>query len=409
MSLGFDANRLARIAPWMQSYVDDRKYPGCSVLIHRHGQEAYYHECGLRNVEEGLPFQRDTLARIYSMTKPITSVAMMTLVERGLTHLGAPVSEFIPAFNDMQALIPGAETLDQTKPCATPTLHQLLTHTSGMGYSFNPGPLGAAMHEQKLDFAPNTGPLSETADKVAALPLSFAPGTRWMYSVGIDIIGRVIEVVSGKSLDQYFAEEIFEPLGMRETGFNVPADAGNRFANLYTPLEDPMALNAGRDGKGQGETLRLADDHSRSPHLNTRQRSGGGGLVGTIDDYVRFAEMLRCKGQAGDHRILSPRTMDFMMSNQLPGDIADMGMPSFAEQPMVGTGFGIGGSVILAPGRTGTPSSVGDFAWGGMASTGFWVDQVQDMTVVFFTQLSPSSSYPSRAELRALVHGALVE
>ncbi len=405
MTEGFDTDRLDRIAPWMQGYVDARKYPGCAVLIHRNGQEVYYADCGRRNVEDDLPFERDTVARIYSMTKPVTSVALMTLVERGLAHLDAPVSEFIPEFAKMQALISGATRLDQTEACAAPTLQQLATHTSGLSYSFNPGLVPEAMAEAKLDFGPKDGTLAEVAVKVAGLPLAFQPGTQWQYSVGIDILGRVVEVISGQSLDAYFAETVFEPLGMTETGFNVPAGIGDRFANLYTPLDDPMALN---QAKETGETLRLADEYSRSPYHTTPQRSGGGGLVGTIDDYGRFAEMLRRGGDAGGHRILSPKTLAFMMSNHLEADIAAMGPESFAEQPMTGTGFGIGGSVMLSPGRAGTPGSVGDFAWGGMASTFFWVDPVHQMTVVFFTQLSPSSSYPSRAQLRALVHGALI-
>ncbi|CAD0183919.1 Esterase EstB [Ruegeria sp. THAF57] len=406
MSEGFDLARLERIRPWMQSYIEARKYPGASVLVRRNGTEVFYADCGLRNIEEDLPFTRETIARIYSMTKPVTSVALMTLVERGLIHLGAPVSEFIPGFAQMQALIPGAIRLDQTEPASTPTLQQLLTHTSGLSYSFNPGLVAEAMADQRLDFTPKRGTLAEVADKVAALPLAFQPGARWMYSVGIDIAGRVVEVVSGKTLDQFFDEEIFQPLDMTETAFNVPADAGDRFANLYTPLDDPMALNAAKDG---GDTLRLADDRKTSSYHTTKQRSGGGGLVGTIDDYMKFTEMLRRGGDAGDHRILSTKTLAFMMSNHLKGDIAEMGIPSFAEQPMVGTGFGIGGSVTLNPGRVGVPGSVGDFAWGGMASTAFWVDPVHQMSVVFFTQLSPSSSYPSRAQLRALIHGALIE
>ncbi len=405
MSNGFDSARLGRIEAWMQGYVDARKYPGCSVLIHRNGEEVYYSDCGQRNLEMGLPFERDTLVRIFSMTKPITSVALMTLVEQGLIHLDAPVSEFIPSFADARALIAGAERLDQTEPCAAPTLQQLATHTSGLSYSFNPGLVSEHMAENKLDFGPRDGTLDQVADKIGALPLSFVPGTKWQYSVGIDILGRVVEVVSGKSLDAYFSETILGPLGMTETAFNVPAGMGDRFANLYTPLEDPMALNDVKDG---GDTLRLAEDHTKSAYHSTPQRSGGGGLVGTIDDYARFAEMLRRGGDAGNHRILSPKTLQFMMSNHLAGDIAAMGTESFAEQPMVGTGFGIGGSVTLSPGRVGTPGSVGDFAWGGMASTFFWVDPVHQMTTVFFTQLAPSSSYPSRAQLRALVHGALI-
>lgn len=411
MSEWFDSTRLDRIGPWMQSYVDERKYPGASLLIKREGQEVFYTDCGQRNIEEGLPFTRDTIVRIYSMTKTVTSVVLMTLVERGLINLSQPVSDFIPSFSNMQALVPGAERLDQTEAAPSPTLHQLLTHTSGLSYSFNPGLVAEVMAEQKLDFFPKGGTLSEVTEKVAALPLSFQPGEKWLYSVGIDIIGRVIEVVTGKPLDQVFAEEIFEPLGMSETAFNVSAHAGDRFANLYTPLEDAMALNAKKDGGARADTLRLADDRNTSPFLTTPQRSGGGGLVGTIDDYMKFAEMLRRGGDTGDgsgHRILSPKTLQFMMSNHLRGDVADMGSPSFAEQPMVGTGFGIGGSVSLNPCRTGVVGSVGDFAWGGMASTSYWVDPVLQMSVVFFTQLAPSSSYPSRAQLRALIHGALI-
>lgn len=402
-----DPDRLDRIAGWMDSYVTDRKYPGSAVLIARGGDEVYFNATGSRNVEDDLPFTRDTLVRIYSMTKPVTSVALMMLAERGLFHLDAPVSEFIPSFKDMQALVPGATRIDQTEACATPTLHQLITHTSGMSYPFNPGVLAEAMDAEDLLFKPNQGPLAAMVDKAAALPLAFAPGKAWEYSVGIDIIGRVVEVVSGKTLADFFAEEIFAPLGMTETAFSVPAGTGDRFASLYTPLAgDAMALNSAETG---GESLRLTDRAGKSPFESATMHSGGGGLVGTIDDYMKFSEMLRRGGDAPGGRLLSPSTLNFMMRNHLPGDIASMGPRSFAEQPMEGMGFGLGGSVVLDPGRTRTPSNVGDFSWGGMASTFFWVDRVLDMSVVFFTQLAPSSSYPSRSELKALIHGAVTE
>lgn len=403
---GFDPARLGRIATWMDRYVEQRKYPGSTVLIARGGNEVYFNAAGSRNLEAGLPFTRDTVARIYSMTKPITSAAIMMLAERGLFHLDAPVSEFIPAFADMQALVPGAERIDQTEPCATPTLHQLITHTSGLSYPFNPGVLPQAMDEADILFKPGQGPLADMADKVAALPLAFRPGTRWEYSVGIDILGRVVEVASGRSLAEFFAEEIFAPLGMTETAFSVPKGTGDRFASLYTPLEgDAMALNAAKTG---GDTLRLTDKAGSSPFEAATMYSGGGGLVGSIDDYMKFAEMLRRGGECAGGRLLSPRTLDFMMRNHLPGDIASMGPQSFAEQPMEGMGFGLGGAVVLDPGRARSPGNVGDFSWGGMASTFFWVDRVLDISVVFFTQLSPSSSYPARSELKALVHGAVV-
>ncbi len=405
-TLGFDAPRLARISQWQQSYIDTRKFAGSSCLIARGGQEAFFHAAGKRDLEAGTPFERDTVARIYSMTKPITSVALMMLAEKGLFHLEASLSDFIPEFSDMQALVPGAERIDQTEPCATPTLHHLLTHTSGLSYPFNPGVLPRAMHEQDMMFKANEGRLADQAARLAELPLAFQPGTRWEYSVSIDVLGRVIEVVSGKSLADFFADEIFAPLGMTDTAFSVPTHARDRFAALYTPLAgNAFDLN---NADAKADSLRLADAPEGSIFHNAVTYSGGGGLVGTIDDYMRFVEMLRTGGRAGDGRLLSSATLSFMMRNQLPGDIASMGPQSFAEQPMEGMGFGLGGAVVLDPGRARSPGSVGDFSWGGMASTFFWVDPVRDMSVVFFTQLSPSSSYPARPQLKALVHGALM-
>ncbi|MCE8536013.1 beta-lactamase family protein [Ruegeria pomeroyi] len=402
-----DTGRLGRIAGWMQGYVDRRRYAGSSVLVSQGGQEVFFHAAGQRSIERQLPFTRDTLVRIYSMTKPVTSLAVMMLAERGLFHLDAPVSNFLPSFSDMQALVPGASAIDQTEPAPSPTLHQLLTHTAGLSYPFNPGVLARAMEEQDLLFKPGQGALVDMADKVAALPLAFQPGSRWEYSVSIDILGRVVEVVSGRTLAQFFEDEIFAPLGMSETGFSVPEGAGDRFASLYTPLAgDAMALNDAHSG---GDTLRLFDEAGKSPFETASMYSGGGGLVSTIDDYRRFAEMLRRGGEVDGHRLIGPATLDFMMRNHLPGDIASMGPQSFAEQPMEGMGFGLGGAVVLDPARARTPGSVGDFSWGGMASTFFWLDRVNDMTVVFFTQLSPSSAYPSRSELKALIHGALCE
>ncbi len=402
MTHRFDQDRLDRIKDWMQGYVDARKYPGCAALIAQGGNEVFYHDCGLRDVEGGLAWSRDTVARIYSMTKPITSVALMLLVERGLVHLDAPASDFISGFADARCLVPEAADTSMTEPCASPSLHQLLTHTSGLSYSFNPGPVPAAMLERKLDFGPGQRTLAEVADDVATLPLAFRPGTRWEYSVGIDIIGRIVEVISGKDFEDFLVDELLGPLGMTETRFNVPQASTGRFACLYTPLAgDSFDLNAKAKSD---ETLRLSDGSDDSPYLNTVMQSGGGGLVGTIDDYMKFAEMLRTGGKG----VVSPNTLAFMMRNHLAGDIASMGPQSFAEQPMEGMGFGIGGAVVLNPGRARVPGSVGDFSWGGMASTFFWVDPVEHLSVIFFTQLAPSSSYPSRSQLKAMVHGALM-
>ncbi|WP_172677850.1 serine hydrolase [Ruegeria sp. 6PALISEP08] len=405
--LMFDQARLDRIRIWMDRYVEQRKYAGSSFLLRQNGSEVFFHKSGLRNLESNLPFQRDTLVRIYSMTKPITSVALMMLAERGLFHLDAPLSEFLPEFKHMRALVPTAEALDQTEHAPSPTLHQVLTHTSGFSYPFNPGTLPEAMDEQDLMFKPDRGLLEDRVRDLSKLPLAFQPGTRWEYSVGTDVLGRVIEVVSGQTLKQFFQQHIFEPLDMRDTGFSVPSGAGDRFASLYTPLAgDAMALNSVDQG---GDSLRLVDSYRGSPFIRTTTFSGGGGLISTLDDYAKFADMLRNRGTANGHRLLGPKTVEFMMRNHLPGDIASMGPKSFAEQPMEGMGFGLAGSVVLNPGRVRVPGSIGDFSWGGMASTYFWVDWQNDLTAVFFTQLSPSSSYPSRAELKALVHAAMIE
>lgn len=397
----FDPTRLNRIGTWMQTYIDARRFAGASVLVAQGGKEVYYHDCGLRDVEANQPWQRDTVARIYSMTKPVTSVAIMMLAERGIFHLDAPLSDFIPAFSDMQCLVKGATSIDQTEPCTTPTLHQLLTHTSGLSYGFNPGILGAEMVEQYIEFRGDKLNMAQMTDKVAALPLAFAPGTRWEYSVATDVLGRVIEVVTGKTLEQFFIDEIFDPLAMNETRFVVPPEAKDRFAACYTPLAG-NAFSVGKVDKG-ADTLRLMDGADKSPFLKPQIQSGGGGLVGTIDDYLKFTEMMRTGG-AG---LIGPKTLDFMMRNHLGGDIAAMGPSSFAEQPMEGMGFGLGGAVVLDPGRARSPGSVGDFSWGGMASTAFWIDPVFDLSVIFFTQLIPSSTYPARPQLKALIHGAL--
>ncbi|MEL6619065.1 MAG: serine hydrolase domain-containing protein [Pseudomonadota bacterium] len=403
MTRDLDPDRLTRrLDPWANRYLDAAKLAGLSVLVRQRGTEVCFKAWGVRDLDSGAPFARDTVARIYSMTKPVTSLVLMMLVEEGALHLDAPLDRFLPAFADARALTQDATHIDQSVPCAVPTLHQLLTHRSGLSYPFNPGVLPQAMEDLDLLFKPHAPSLTQQCDLLAPLPLAFVPGARWEYSVGIDVIGRVIEVVTGQDLATVFRERVFVPLGMTETAFSVPQGAGDRFATLYSPLAgDAMDLNAGVTGD---VTLRMVDTAQGSPFLNTTCYSGGGGLVGTVDDYMAFAECLRTGGQG----LVSPSTLRFMMSNHLPGDIAGMGPQSFAEQPMQGMGFGIGGAVVINPARSRVPSSTGDFSWGGMASTFFWIDPVHDLSVVFFTQLSPSSAYPARAELKALVHGALM-
>ena len=382
----------------MQTWVDQGKFPGAQTLIARHGQVAYSDWVGQRDIEGARPWERDTIARIYSMTKPITSVALLMLYEDAQVHLDTPVDEFIPEFADRHVLIEGATSIDQVRRADTRmTLHHLLTHTSGLTYSFNEGVLAREMLERKLDFSVKEGDLANTVSRLAELPLGFDPGARWNYGVSTDVLGRVVEIVSGMTLAEFFAERIFAPLGMTDTGFEIAPDKAGRFATCYVKTdENPLHV------MDRGEASAYAAGH-------VRQFSGGGGLTSTIEDYLRFAEMLRRKGELGGERLLAPRTAELMATNALRGDLASMGQPVFSEVSFDGVGFGLGVSVTIEPGLAKTACSMGDFGWGGMASTMFWVDPVQDMVVIFFTQLVPSSSYPNRKELRALAYSSLTD
>lgn len=394
--LGFDAHRLARLRAWMQRHVDAGRIPGAQVLIARNGRVALHDWTGRMDLEGGRAWAEDTLVRVYSMTKPVTSVALLMLYEDGLVHLDDPVDQFIPEFRDARVLVKDATCIDQAdKAKVRLTLHHLLTHTSGLTYSFNEGVLAAEMRDRRLDFSVREGDLATTVQRLSELPLAFEPGVRWNYGVSTDVIGRVVEVVSGQTLDRFFAERIFGPLGMTDTSFGLSPDKVERMASCYLRTE--------------GDGMSLADSGRKSAYLNVKQFSGGGGLISTAADYLRFVEMLRGRGTLNDRRLLAPKTVEVMTSNALPGDIASMGQPVFSEVPFDGIGFGLGVSVTLDPARAKTLGSQGDFGWGGMASTAFWVDPALGLSVVFLTQLIPSSSYPLRKELRALVYSSLVE
>ena len=394
-SLGFDEARLARLKPWMQRYVDTGRWPGGAVLVARHGELAFFDCVGHADVEAKQPWQRDLIARIYSMTKPVTAVALMMLYEEARVHLDDPVEAFLPEFKDRQLLIPGATSLDQTVPVKTKmTIHHLLTHTAGLSLFTNPRLLGEAYAKETLGLALAYGGLDKMVRRIAELPLEWEPGTRWQYSTGSDVIGRIVEVVSGMTLDKYFATRIFEPLGMTDTGFSVPESGMSRFPPLYVARAGGMALHEAPEvsawRQGKVDTF-----------------CGGGGLVGTIDDYWRFAEMLRGGGELGGERILSPHTLRLAARNHLPGDLASLATDVWAETQFDGVGFGLLGSVVLDPAKAQISAQVGDYGWGGAAGTFFWVSPVDDMVVILFTQLLPSSAIPVRKELRALVHGAL--
>jgi CubicO group peptidase (beta-lactamase class C family) len=332
------------------------------------------------------------------MSKPVTSLALMTLYEKGLFHLDDPVETFIPSFADMRVLRPNATHIEDTEPCKVkPTVRHLLTHCSGLTYDFNLGVLETLYAEERMNFGPKAGSLEREVDRLAQMPLKFEPGSRWNYGVSTDVVGRLVEVISGQPLDDYLQQNFFDPLGMKDTAFSITDDKRARLANSYTP--DPS-------GK-----MKLVDAADRTAYSSDKVTclSGGGGLLSTVGDYFKFAELIRRRGEYAGHRILGSRTIDFITSNHMPGDLASMGQAVFSEVSFEGVGFGLGGWVMLEPTKAQMMGSPGDFGWGGMASTVFWVDPIEDLSIVFATQLMPSSYYPIRKELRALAYQSLID
>jgi CubicO group peptidase (beta-lactamase class C family) len=417
-SVGLSSHRLERITAWMERHVRDELLPGVSVLVYRGGGVPYFGTAGLMDREAGKPLAEDTIFRIYSMTKPVTSVAAMMLFEEGRFQLDDPIARYLPEFRDMQVLVGGDAVSPRLEPAREPiTVRHLLTHTSGLTYWFmNATAVDALYRENGVDFVRGEGDLASMVERLADLPLLCQPGSEWNYSVSTDVLGRLVEVISGESLDRFFRERIFEPLGMVDTGFAVPGDRVHRFAAMYEPAVggglDAVAMQRDptRDPAEVHKGLRLLDAPSTSPYAHTVHLfSGGGGLCSTSGDYLRFCRMLLNGGELEGVRLLGRRTLDFMTTNHLPGDLASMGQPRFSEAPFDGIGFGLGFAVMLDPPKAQTMGSPGDYAWGGAASTAFWVDPAEDMIVILMTQLMPSSTYALRRELRALTYQALVD
>jgi len=398
--VGLDAGRLDRIGRHFDRYVDDGRLPGWLAVVARGGQVAYVGHGGCRDVEAGLPVEEGTVWRIYSMTKPICSVAAMMLWEDGRFELKDPVSRWIPSFAGCRVWSGGSDQKPVTVAATEPVrVWHLLTHTSGLTYGFHRAhPVDAMYRAAGYEWGqPHGVDLAAACDAWAGLPLLFQPGREWNYGVSTDVLGRLVEVVSGMSLDRFFRERIFEPLGMDDTAFWVGEGSTGDLAALYVPHpEDGRALRYDRMG---GAAL-------RRPEV----LSGGGGLVSTAADYHRFATFLLRGGELDGVRLLGPRTVARMASNHLPGnvDLEAYGRPLFAETAFDGVGFGLGFSVCIDPVAPLTAMSAGEYGWGGAASTAFWVDPVLDMTVLFFTQLLPSSTYPIRSQLHQLVHQAVM-
>jgi CubicO group peptidase (beta-lactamase class C family) len=397
---GFDTTRLERISRHFQSYVDDGRLPGWSMALARAGRIVYTAASGLRDVESGLPVERDTLWRIFSMSKPITSVAAMMLWEEGRFELKDPIARFLPEFAEPRVFDGGAMAKVATVPAVEPIrMWHLLTHTSGLTYGFHHhGAVDELYRAAGHEWGTPPGlDLAACCAQWAELPLLFQPGSEWNYGVSTDVLGRVVEVISGQPLDEFLAARVLGPLGMTDTAFSAPEPAHGRLAALYVPHPETGLA-----------TRSPASEQAQQP---PDMLSGGGGLISTAGDYARFTRMLLGGGELDGVRLLGPRTLRLMTSNQLPGraDLEAYGRPLFAETTFDGVGFGLGFSVVEDPVAARYTSSRGEFGWGGAASTAFWVDPEERMEVLFFTQLLPSSTHPIRSQLHQLVHQALVD
>lgn len=397
--LGFSSERLGRLDSVLRRYVDEGKLPGIQTLVSRRGQLVHRDVYGFTDIDKGRKVEPDTIYRIYSMTKPITSVALMMLFEEGAFLLENPVSRWLPELADLQVWSGGTADAPETKPLRRPlTVHHVLTHTSGFTYGFQYNHPVDELY-RRADLGGLTQPdydLDEAIRRLGELPLQFEPGTRWNYSVSTDVCGALVERMSGQPLDVFLRDRILEPLGMHDTGFHAPESNVDRCCPLYVFAP----------GKGMNK-LGSAASMTRPPAM----LGGGGGLVSTADDYLRFCHMLVNGGQLDGVRLLSSRTVAFMATNHLPDGktLNEMGQATFAEVAMDGTGFGLGFSVLMDPAANQGPGSVGTFSWGGAASTAFWVDPVEDIAVVFMTQLLPSNTYPIRRHLQAGVMQALID
>jgi CubicO group peptidase (beta-lactamase class C family) len=398
--LGFSTERLARIEPFIQHrYVDTGKLPGALVMIMRRGEIAHLSVQGFADRERNAKLEEASLFRIYSMTKPITSIALMMLVEEGLLALDEPVHRLIPDWRNLGVFVAGSLGAFQTRPTEAPMrVIDLLRHTSGLTYGFQTRTnVDAAYRKAKLDdrYALT---LDEMIARLAEIPLEFSPGSAWNYSVSTDILGYLVQKISGVGFEEFLRSRVFEPLGMRDTGFHVPESEWPRLAACY-------ALTPG------GHTV-LQDDPATSRYREQpKLASGGGGLVSTAADYMKFCAMLLNRGELNGVRLVSPKTLELMTLNHLPGgrELIECSRSLFSEAAYAGLGFGLGFAMTIDLARTQNLGSLGEYFWGGLASTAFWVDPKEDLAVIFLTQLMPSTSYPIRRELRTLVYSAITE
>jgi CubicO group peptidase (beta-lactamase class C family) len=395
MKAGFSEDRLARIPRLLQTHIDEGALPGALTLIWRRGELAHKSLLGSIDLGRGTAMREDAIFRLYSMTKPVTVVALLMLMEEGCIALDDKVARFIPGFA-------GLRLADGSAPARAMTVLDLLRHTAGFTYGFhNRTPIDAAYRAQKIAEMDTEGGLPTMIAQLEKLPLEYSPGDQWIYSVAIDVAGHLVELVSGQAYADFVRQRILTPLGMTDTDFQVAENKRDRFAACYML----------KDGR-----LELFDDPRKSNFFAPpKLESGGGGLVGTAADYLRFCRMLLGKGSLDGVQLLSPKMVALMTANHLPGavEIADLSpaADAFNETGYRGIGFGLGVAVTLNPARVGIPGTAGEFSWGGMASTTFFIDPVEEMIVIFMTQVITDTARRVRLRrtLRTLVYGAMTQ
>jgi CubicO group peptidase (beta-lactamase class C family) len=400
--VGLSSARLTNATRLVQGYVESGKIPGAIALVARRDKVAYFESFGLMDAEAGKPMAPDTIFRIYSMTKPIASVALMTLYEEGRFQLEDPASKYIPELKGLKVLDSGtADSYEVREPAREMTIRDLLTHTSGLVGGGDGTVVGQLYQRAELRGSASGGTLAEMVARLGRLPLHCDPGSQWNYGISTDLVGYLCEVISGVRFDQFLEERIFAPLGMSDTGFSVPERSLGRFAANYR-----------RGPTAEPSYVLIDSPDASSAYVRPRSYfSGAGGLVSTAADYLRFCRMLANGGELDGARILGKRTLQFMTINHLPGgrDLAGMGQTRFTETTMEGIGFGLGFAVLLDPAAAQVLGTPGEYYWGGAASTAFFVSPAEDLIMIFLTQLMPSSSYPFRRELRAAIYSSILD
>jgi CubicO group peptidase (beta-lactamase class C family) len=407
---GFSPSRLARLDDVMKRrYVDSSHLPGVLTMVYRRGKLVHTGLSGQMDLERGTPMREDAIFRIYSMSKPITAVALMMLAEEGLIGLDDNVATHIPSWKDLGVYATGlpsiattaAPTFLTTPPARPMKVVDLVTHTSGLTYGFlNRTSVDRAYRRARIAEPSAEGGLDAMIEQLATLPLEFAPGTQWNYSVSIDVMGYLVQKLSGMSFGEFLRTRLFEPLGMKDTGFWCPPEKINRFASCYLP----------KPGGG----LQTQDDAGKSTYAAPPNlESGGGGMVSTAHDYLRFCAMMLNGGTLDGVQILSPKTVALFSLNHLPDnkELADMAPPgNFSESGYSGIGFSIGCGVNINVAKTRLPGTLGEFFWGGAAATAFWIDPTEELAVVFMTQVIGSEvRLMLRRDLRTLVYSAMTE